>query len=53
MMGLSRGTFYRYRDAAQEGGVAALLEKPRRVPNFKNRVDEATQLWGHHFFSQL
>ena len=38
MMGLSRDTFYRYRDA-----VEALLEKPRRVPNFKNRVDEETE----------
>ena len=43
MMGLSRDTFYRYRDAVEEGGVEALLEKPRRVPNFKNRVDEETE----------
>ena len=43
MMGLSRDTFYRYRDAVEDGGVEALLEKPRRVPNFKNRVDEATE----------
>ena len=43
MMGLSRDTFYRYRDAVEEGGVEALLEKPRRVPNFKNRVDEGTE----------
>jgi len=28
MMGLSRDTFYRYRDAVEEGGVEALLEKP-------------------------
>ena len=37
MMGLSRDTFYRYRDAVEDGGVEALLEKPRRVANFKNR----------------
>ena len=39
MMGLSRDTFYRYRDAVEEGGVEALLEKTRRVPNRKNRDD--------------
>ena len=33
----------RYRDAVEDGGVEALLEKPRRVPNFKNRVDEETE----------
>ena len=27
MMGLSRDTFYRYRDAVEEGGVEALLDK--------------------------
>ena len=43
VMGLSRDTFYRYRDAVEEGGVEALLEKPRRVPNLKNRVDEQTE----------
>ena len=46
MMGLSRDTFYRYRDAVEDGGVEALLEKPRRVPNFKNRVDEETESEG-------
>jgi transposase-like protein len=43
MMGLSRDTFYRYRDAVEEGGVEALLEKPRRVPNLKNRIDLDTE----------
>ncbi len=38
-MGLSRDTFYRYRDAVEDGGVEALLERPRRAPNLKNRVD--------------
>ncbi|WP_282610543.1 IS481 family transposase [Pelagibius sp. Alg239-R121] len=39
VMGLSRDTFYRYRDAVEEGGVEALLERTRRVPNPRNRVD--------------
>ena len=43
IMGLSRDTFYRYRDAVQDGGVAALLERPRRAPNLKNRVDLETE----------
>ncbi len=43
MMGLSRDTFYRYRSAVEQGGVQALLEKPRRSPNLKNRTDEATE----------
>ena len=43
MMGLSRDTFYRYRDAVEEGGVEALLDRPRRGPNLKNRVDDATE----------
>ncbi len=33
----------RYRDAVEEGGVEALLEKTRRVPNRKNRVDLETE----------
>ena len=43
MMGLSRYTFYRYKDAVEEGGVQALLDKHRRKPNPKNRVDEVTE----------
>jgi len=39
MMGVSRDTFYRYKEAVDEGGVAALFEKNRRVPNPKNRVE--------------
>ena len=42
-MGLSRDTFYRYKAAVDEGGVEALLEPTRRKPNFRNRVDEATE----------
>jgi hypothetical protein len=43
IMGLSRDTFYRYRDAVADGGVAALLERPRRAPNLKNRIDIDTE----------
>ena len=39
MMGLSRDTFYRYKAAADEGGVEALFDRSRRSPNLKNRVD--------------
>jgi transposase InsO family protein len=43
VMGLSRETFYRYKNAVEGGGVEALFEKSRRRPNFKNRVDEAIE----------
>lgn len=43
IMGVSRDTFYRYRDAKEHGGVNALLERNRRVPNLKNRVDDGTE----------
>ena len=43
MMGVSRDTFYRYRDAVNEGGVKALLDQSRRVPNHKNRVDSTVE----------
>ena len=39
MMGLSRDTFYRYKDAVNQGGVEALFERNRRSPNMKNRID--------------
>jgi len=39
MMGVSRDTFYRYKEAVEDGGVEALLDRNRRVPNRKNRVD--------------
>jgi len=40
VMGVSRDTFYRYQELAAEGGLDALINKSRRVPNFKNRIDE-------------
>lgn len=43
VMGLFRDTFYRYKNAVEDGGVEALLEKDRCHPNLKNRVDEQTE----------
>jgi transposase InsO family protein len=40
VMGVSRDTFYRYQKAREEGGVDALFDKSKKVPNLKNRVDE-------------
>jgi transposase InsO family protein len=42
-MGFSRDTFYRYQAAKEDGGVEALLDKNRRKPNLKNRVDPAIE----------
>lgn len=43
VMGLSRDTFYRYKQAVEDGGVESLLSVSRRKANPKNRVDEATE----------
>ncbi|MGE0973395.1 IS481 family transposase (plasmid) [Klebsiella sp. WOUb02] len=43
IMGVSRDTFYRYQELAEEGGIDALINQNRRVPNLKNRADEATE----------
>ena len=43
VMGLSRDTFYRYKEAVETGGVESLLDCNRRQPNIKNRVDEVTE----------
>ena len=43
IMGVSRETFYRYRELAAEGGVDAQINRSRRAPNLKNRTDEATE----------
>ena len=40
VMGVSRDTFYRYQELAESGDIDALINKSRRVPNFKNRVDD-------------
>lgn len=44
IMGVSRDTFYRYQELVEEGGVDSLINKSRRSPNLKNRVDEAVEL---------
>lgn len=43
LMGVSRDTFYRYKTAVETGGVEALFDRSRRVPNMKNRTDELTE----------
>jgi transposase len=43
IMGLSRDTFYRYQKAVEEGGVDSLVDRNRRKPNPKNRVDKQTE----------
>lgn len=37
-MGVSRDTFYRYQELANEGGIEALIEKPM-FPCLKNRFN--------------
>lgn len=44
VMGVSRDTFYRYQELVKDGGIDSLINQSRRVPNLKNRVDEATEL---------
>ncbi len=44
VMGTSRDTFYRYQQAVEDGGIDALLNQSKRVPNVKKRVDEAIEL---------
>lgn len=43
IMGVSRDTFYRYQELAEEGGIDALINQSRRVPSLKNRADEVTE----------
>lgn len=43
IIGVSRETFYRYQELEDKGGVEALVNQSRRVPNLKNRVDEAIE----------
>ncbi|WP_446810104.1 IS481 family transposase [Methylomonas sp. 2BW1-5-20] len=44
VMGVSRDTFYRYQELVAEGGIDALIDKNRRSPNLKNRVDESIEI---------
>lgn len=43
VMGMSRDTFYRYKNASEEGGFEALMDANRRKPNLHNRVDQHTE----------
>ncbi len=43
IMAVSRDTFYRYCELADEGGVDALINRSRRAPHLKNRTDDATE----------
>lgn len=43
VMGVSRDTFYRYQELVETGGIDNLINKSRRIPNLKNRVDKATE----------
>ncbi|AXR06330.1 IS481 family transposase [Salinimonas sediminis] len=43
VMGVSRDTFYRHQELVEEGGVDSLINRSRRTPNLKNRVDEQTE----------
>lgn len=43
VMGVSRDTFYRVKEAKENGGLEALLHKDRRRANLKNRVDETIE----------
>lgn len=43
IMGVSRDTFYRYQELVETNGLEGLINQDRRVPNLKNRVDEATE----------
>lgn len=43
VMGLSRDTFYRYKAAVEDGGVESLIDRTRRKPNQKNRIDQTVE----------
>jgi transposase InsO family protein len=43
VMGVSRDTFYRVKEAKESGGLDALLHKDRRGANLRNRVEEAVE----------
>ena len=44
VIGGSRDTFYRYQEPVDQGGVYALINRNRRVPNLRNRIDPQIEL---------
>ena len=46
IMGVSRDTFYRVKEAKDSGGMEALLHKDRRRANLKNRVADLSAAVG-------
>ena len=42
-MGVSRDTFHRYQELVKTDGLEGFINRERRVPNLKNRVDEMTE----------
>ncbi len=59
IMGVSRDTFYRYRELADEGGVDALINRSRRSPNMCNRrtpmetLLDGKRIWAEKNLSQM
>lgn len=43
VMGVSRDTFYRYQELVEDGGIDSLINRSKRIPNPKNRVDSAVE----------
>ena len=43
VMGVSRDTFHRYQELIETGSIDSLINKSRRSPNLKNRIDLATE----------
>jgi ACT domain-containing protein len=43
VIGVSRDTFYRYKELVEEASLDSLISKSRRTPNLKNRVDDPTE----------
>jgi hypothetical protein len=42
-MYVSRDTFYRYKEAVEDGGIEALIERSLRKPNPKNGIDQKVE----------
>lgn len=54
IIGTSRDTFYRYKNAVDEGCVDALFERTRRKPNLANQLGgKIEQGWAWELSSQV